>query len=105
VCRACRVAVQRALADVAAARRPRAGSALCVRHHLVLRVAAPRASQAFIPAAVRAADVLIGDLADAFDATAGARSRGAPPPDSGAWRRAAAFLDGAVFGGYPARSH
>jgi hypothetical protein len=104
VCRARWGAAQRVLVEVGAERRPAAGSALCVRHHLVLRVAAPRASRALLPVAVQAADVLIGDLTDAFDATATARSRGAPAPVSGAWRRAAAFLDGAVFGGYPARS-
>jgi hypothetical protein len=104
VCHARHTAAQRVLAEVSTERPARAGSALCVRHHLALRVAAPRASQALLPAVVQAADVLIGDLADAFDATARARSRGAPALDSGAWRRAAAFLDGAVFGGYPARS-
>jgi hypothetical protein len=103
VCRARRDAAQHALADVSAARRVRAGSALCVRHHLVLRVADPRASQALAPPAVEAAHVLVGELADAFDSAARAHSRGDPPPDSGTWRRAAAFLDGAVFGSYPAR--
>ena len=103
VCRARSSAAQRVLAAVGTESLPLAGSALCVRHHLVLRVAAPWACQALLPAAVQAADALIGDLADAFDATAQARSRGEPVPDSSAWRRAAAYLDGAVFGGYPAR--
>ncbi len=104
VCRARWGVAQRALAEVGAERLLHAGPTLCVRHHLELRVAAPRASRALLPAAVQASDALIGDLADAFDATARARSRGAPAPESGAWRRAAAFLDGAVFGGYPART-
>lgn len=103
VCRARRDAAQRALADVAAARRLGAGSALCVRHHLGLRAADPRASQLLAPAAVQAADELIGELADAFDSATRARGRGVPAPDSGAWRRAAAFLDGGVYCGYPAR--
>jgi hypothetical protein len=104
VCRARRDAAGRALADVSAAHRLRAGGALCVRHHLVLRVAYPRISQALAPAVVEAADALIGELSDAFDSAARAHNRGAPAPDSGAWRRAAVFLDGAVFGGYPARA-
>jgi hypothetical protein len=104
MCRARRDAAQRALADVSAAHRLRAGSALCVRHHLVLRVAYPRVSQALAPAAVEAASVLIGELSDAFDSAARARNRGTPAPESSAWRRAAVFLDGAVFGGYPARA-
>ncbi len=104
VCRARRDAAQRALANVSAERRLRTGAALCVRHHLVLRGADARVSQVLAPAAVEAADVLIGQLLDAFDAAAQAHSRRAPAPDSFAWRRAAAYLDGAVFGGYPARS-
>jgi hypothetical protein len=103
-CRARRDAAQRALADISAAHRLRAGATLCVRHHLVLRVAYPRVSQALAPAAVEAAAVLIGELSDAFDSAARAHSRGTQAPDSGAWRRAAVFLDGAVFGGYPARA-
>jgi hypothetical protein len=104
VCRARRDAAQRALADVSAARRLRAGSALCVRHHLTLRIAYPRLSQALAPTAVQAASVLIGELSDAFDSAARAHNRGIPAPDSSAWRRAAVFLDGAVFGGYPPRA-
>ncbi|MGB6458307.1 MAG: hypothetical protein WBH47_27865, partial [Streptosporangiaceae bacterium] len=104
VCRAHRESVQRVLAGVTAGRRLPAGSALCVRHLLVLRVADPRTGHVLAPAAVEAADLLIGELARDFDRAARAHSRGGPAPDSGAWRRAAAFLDGAVFGGYPARS-
>jgi hypothetical protein len=103
VCRVRRDAAQRVLADLSAARRLRAGPALCVRHHLVLRVADPRGGQALAPAAVETADVLIAELEDAFDSAARAHRRGAAARDSGTWRRAAAFLDGAVFGGYPAR--
>ncbi len=102
VCRARRDAAQRALTDVGAAHRLPAGSGLCVRHHLALRGASPRASHALAPAAVASADALIGELAAAFDIAARAHSRGVPAPDSGAWRQAAAFLDGAVFGGAPA---
>jgi hypothetical protein len=102
VCRTRRDAARRALADVGAGGSD-TGSALCVRHHLVLRVADPRSSNVLVPAAVDVADALVRELAEAFDSAFVARSRGASAADSGAWRRAAVFLDGAVFGGYPAR--
>jgi hypothetical protein len=101
VCRARRDAELAAFASATEAGVPGAWSALCVRHHLVLRAADPRASHMLASAAVDTADGLVHDLADAFDNTVRARSRGAAPPDSGAWRRAAAFLDGSIFGGYP----
>jgi hypothetical protein len=103
VCRARDNAARRELADVAADGERSAGQPLCVRHHLVLRTADSRASRVLVPAAVRAADALISELAGAFDDAVRARSRGAAAPDSGVWRRAAVFLDGSVFGGYPAR--
>ncbi len=103
VCRARRDAAQGVLTHVTAARRPGSWPALCVRHHLQLRATDPRASHVLADAAVEVADGLIRELSDAFDAAAAARGRGAAARDFGAWRRAAAFLDGAVFGGYPAR--
>jgi hypothetical protein len=56
-----------------------------------------------VPAAVEVADALVRELAEAFDSAVVVRGRGGSAADSGAWRRAAVFLDGAVFGGYPAR--
>ncbi len=102
VCQARDAAARRTLADGTAAAQAGTGPALCVRHHLSLRAANPRAGDALARAVVNAADGLISDLADAFDRAAAARSRGAAARDSGAWRRAAAFLDGAVFGGLQA---
>jgi hypothetical protein len=104
VCRARRDAARRVLAEISAEHRLRAGGAPCVRHHLVLRAAYPRVGQALAPAAIEAANMLIGELSDAFDSAARAHNRGTPAPDSSAWRLAAVFLDGAVFGGYPARA-
>jgi hypothetical protein len=103
VCRTRHAADRRALADLTDGGRFAVGPSLCVRHHLVLRVADPRTSRALAPAAVEAADALSRELTADFDHAVLARSRGAAAPDSGVWRRAAAFLDGAVFGGYPAR--
>jgi len=76
---------------------------LCVRHHLVLRTANPRASKVLAPAAVALAGELIDELAAAFERSAKARRDRVAEPESDAWRRAAAFLDGAVFGGSPPR--
>ncbi len=75
-------------------------AALCVRHHLMLRAADPRTAQLVAGSAVRHADQLAAELADAFDRAAWAHSHGARAPESTTWRRAAAFLDGSVFGGW-----
>jgi hypothetical protein len=108
VCRARSDAAQRALDDLRgdlraspqASHRP---AALCVRHLLILRAADPWAGQATADGAVGRADLLIGELAEAFQLSTWARRHGAPGPESAAWRRAAAFLDGGVFGGCPPR--
>lgn len=96
-----------ALAGVAAAtgRLPRRAGLLCVRHQVSLRDVDPAAARTLAPGSVAAADQLGRDLAEEFDQTTwAARHRAspqtsAPPPVSLAWRRAAAFLDGGVFGG------
>lgn len=100
ICTASRDAALRTLGNLA---RPTGGAMLCVRHHLILRTADPRAGKLLAPAAVDRAAELVGELADAFDRFTWARSRGSQAPDSGVWRYAAAFLDGAVFGGCPPR--
>jgi hypothetical protein len=86
-------------------RRPAAAAAesLCVRHHLTLRAADQWAARVLAQGAVQAADMLIAELAEAFDRSAEARLTRASAPGSTAWRRAAAYLDGAVFGGCPPR--
>ena len=100
VCRAGRAAAQRGLASLSDAPQLQVtDAALCVRHHLVLLAAEPRRAQLFAPSAVRRADQLAAELADAFDRISRAYSTGTPAPESTAWQRAAAFLDGSVFGG------
>jgi hypothetical protein len=99
-------AEQRELAEVS--RRVRwpdlaAQLTLCVRHHLAVRAADHRAVGVLVPGAVEVADLLIAELAEAFERTIEARRVGKPAAGSTAWRRAAAFLDGAVFGGCPPR--
>jgi hypothetical protein len=74
---------------------------LCVRHVVALRAADAAAGQLAAGDAVRCAVVLIEELAEAFRKSTWAfrhESRGA---ETTAWRRAAAFLDGGVFGGGP----
>jgi hypothetical protein len=80
---------------------PPAGSRQCVRH--LLRPAGQRAGHALTQDAVARAGRLIGELADASGRLASPRSRDAPFRGTRAWRRAAAFIDGAVFGGAPPR--
>jgi hypothetical protein len=72
---------------------------LCVRHHLALREVDKQAGVMLAAAAVASADQLICELAQARDMTNWARANGAHPPESTAWQRAAAFLDGSVLGG------
>ena len=111
-CPACRAGVGAAQGALASVRErvraeptaPRSAGTLCVRHHLVLRDADQRAAKALAAGSVEAAGLLIGELAEAFERTTWARRRGDPAPQSGAWQRAAAFLDGGVFGGWPPRA-
>jgi hypothetical protein len=100
VCRARRAAVQRRLAGLPdTPQLPRTEAALCARHHLILRAADPRGTRLPARTAARRADELAAELADAFDRISRAHSTGTPAPESTAWQRAAAFLDGSVFGG------
>ncbi len=100
VCRARRAAVQRGLASLRGGPQPPGtDAALCARHHLVLRAADPRRTELLADTAVRRADELAAELTDAFDRISRARSTGTDAPASTAWQRAAAFLDGSVFGG------
>jgi hypothetical protein len=74
---------------------------LCARHVLALRAADPSAGQVAAPSAVAHADRLIAELSEAFRKNTWASRQEAHGPEMTAWRRAAAFLDGAVFCGGP----
>ena len=108
VCRSRVSAGQATLADVPARLRRSAGpgrQTLCVRHHVALRAADQEAGTALAQTAAEAADLLISQLAEDFDRLAEAGRGGADPgAGSGAWRHAAAYLDGGVFGGCPVRA-
>jgi len=74
---------------------------LCVRHVLAGHADGPAAGTAAAAAAAEHAGALIGELAEAFRKgtwTFRHESRGT---EMTAWRRAAAFVDGDVFGGCP----
>ncbi|HTX83267.1 MAG TPA: hypothetical protein VME44_13850 [Streptosporangiaceae bacterium] len=74
--------------------------ALCLRHRVKLQDVDRRAARVLSRDSVAAADELIRELATAFEQTTWAGRRdAAPAPESTAWRRAAAFLDGGVFTG------
>jgi len=102
VCRAVGLAENDALAGSG---RPaaRAGhrSPLCLRHYVAVRAADKRAALTLAPGMADAADLLISELAEAFERSTAARRQGVPVPHSAAWQRAAAFLDGGAFGGLP----
>ena len=74
---------------------------LCVRHVLALRAADPVAGRAAAAIAVKRAGTLTGELAEAFRKGTWAFRRESRGTEANAWRRAAAFLDGGVFGGGP----
>lgn len=77
--------------------RSKPGGALCARHVLSLRDAGPAAGHA---AAARARS-LAAELGEAFDKGTWRRRHEPKGPEATAWLRAAAFLDGRVFGGGP----
>ena len=69
---------------------------------LALRAADPSAGQVAAPSAAAHADRLIAELSEAFRKNTWASRQETHGPEMTAWRRAAAFLDGAVFCGGPA---
>jgi hypothetical protein len=105
VCREARGAVVRALGSARSSARTTSAAAeeqpgLCVRHQVILRSTDHQAGRALSNASVAAADELIGELAEAFElSTWAGRRDGVKAPESTAWRRAAAFLNGGVFTG------
>jgi hypothetical protein len=102
VCHAASLAADDSVAEVArAAVRSEHRTPLCVRHYLVLREADKRAGMALTPGLAGAADLLASELAEAFEQTTWTGGRNAAIPQSAAWQRAAAFLDGSVSGGWP----
>jgi hypothetical protein len=108
VCGAGADAARQAVDDLRTALRaphpgPDGQAPLCVRHLLGLRALDPRAGHVPAGGAVARADLLIAELDEAFSKNTWARRHEARGPEMTAWRRAAAFLDGGVFCGCPAR--
>jgi hypothetical protein len=98
ICHAVSLAADDAVAEVAgAAVRSEHRNTLCFRHYLVVREAGKRAGMALTPVLADAADLLISELAEAFEQTTWTGGRNAVVPQSAAWQRAAVLLDGSVF--------
>jgi hypothetical protein len=95
-------AMQRCQVLLRAAPASAAAACLCVRHVLTMRAASPAAGAVASAAATVVADALIEELAEAFRKNTWANRREPRGPEMTAWQRAAAFLDGRVFGGGPA---
>jgi hypothetical protein len=87
----------------AAARRPRAPR-LCLRHVLALRQRDPRAAGPAVRAAASAAESLVAELEEAFRKRTWTHRQEERGREMTAWRRAAAFIDGRVYGGGPPRA-
>jgi hypothetical protein len=81
--------------------KPGGGHELCVRHVLALRTADPAARRLAADDAARRGDILIQELTEAFRKGTWAFRHESRGPEMTAWRRAAAFLNGGVFGGGP----
>jgi len=73
----------------------------CLRHVLSLRKIDPRAGEVAVRAAAGRADLLVAELEEAFRKRTWAHRHEARGNEMVAWRRAAAFADGRVYGGGP----
>jgi len=75
----------------------------CLRHVMSLRRRDPRGAHAAVRAAADATADVLADLEEAFGKRAWARRHEPRGPEMTAWLRAAALIDGRVFGGGPVR--
>jgi hypothetical protein len=66
-----------------------------------LRQHDPRNADATVRLAARRAEILIAELEEAFRKRSWPNRHEARGPEMTAWRRAAALIDGSVFGGGP----
>jgi hypothetical protein len=74
---------------------------LCVRHVLALGRRDPRGAAPFARAAARSTETVLGELEQAFRKQAWAHRDELRGREMTAWRRAAALIDGRVYGGGP----
>ncbi len=93
--------VRQALRTPPAARGSPDVPALCVRHVLSLPKFDARAGEVAVRAAAGRADLLVAELEEAFRKRTWAHRHEARGDEMTAWRRAAAFTDGRVYGGGP----
>lgn len=104
LCRGMRDAAGRAISQLAAGRSELMPAAfrLCIRHVRRLDAADPVAGQLAMQAAGEYGSALVSELDEDFRTGSWTYGGKSGKPDGIAWRRAAALLDGAVFGGCPA---
>jgi hypothetical protein len=76
--------------------------ALCLRHVISLRQRDLRGAEAAVRVAARRAEAILRELEDAFRKRAWAHRHEPRGREMTAWRRAAALIDGRVYGGGPA---
>lgn len=77
---------------------------LCLRHVLSLRREHPRAAAPVVRMALRRTEALLAELEEAFRKQTWAHRHAARGAEMTAWRRAAALVDGRVYGGGPIRT-
>jgi hypothetical protein len=103
-CAANRAAVRSAMTRMRLAAPPPPGGhssapRLCLRHVMRLRAEDPRSADGAVRMAIASAQSLISELEDAFRKRTWAGRYDAQGTEMTAWRRAAALVDGRVYGG------
>lgn len=100
-CRAASTAETRLPQAVPAAGEPARPPRLCLRHVMSLRRRDPRSAGAFVRVAERRTESVLADLEEAFRKRAWANRHEPRGREMSAWQRAAALVDGRVYGGGP----
>ncbi|HTS95592.1 MAG TPA: hypothetical protein VMI33_03150 [Streptosporangiaceae bacterium] len=103
-CQAATAGASHALASFpqrVAARPASQGAGLCLRHVMSLRRRDPRGAVPVIRSVTRSAGAVLAELDEAFRKRAWAHRHEPRGPEMTAWRRAAALIDGGVYGGGP----
>jgi len=102
-CRAARTAADSRLGTWRVAPADRRAPRLCLRHVFSLRRSNPRGADSAVRTGADVAAAVLQDLEDAFGKRTWARRHETRGPEMTAWLRAAALIDGRVFGGGPVR--
>ncbi len=101
VCRAAGAAADRLLGTRPAASAAAHPPGLCLRHVMTLRRHDPRGAGAAVQLAARRTEFVLGELEEAFRKRAWAHRHEPRGREMTAWQRAAALIDGRVYGSGP----